>query len=58
MYYEDPIFDPENHKTSYPNEACFQASRVIECNGKTDTRKCSVCGKTWETKCNFDENFS
>jgi len=37
---------------------CFQTSKVIECDGEIDTRKCNICGKQWEEPCTFDEDYS
>jgi hypothetical protein len=56
-------FPPSNpshpdHQMPWHTEACFQASRVIECDGKRDTRRCNVCGKEWQEACNFDEECS
>ena len=46
------------HDLPFHTEACFQNSRVIRCNGTTDTRKCNICGKQWEEACNFDDDYS
>lgn len=50
-------YSEPGHDLPYHTEACFQMSRVIECNGKTDKRKCNVCGKEWTEPCNFEEDF-
>ena len=49
---------PPGHDMPWHTEACFQASRVIDCNDKRDRRECLVCHKTWEEACNFEEEFS
>lgn len=46
------------HDQPWHTEACFQASRVIECDGTKDRRRCSKCGKEWTEPCNFDEDFA
>lgn len=48
----------EGHDLPWHTEVCFHVSKVINCNGKEDTRKCTICNKEWKEKCNFDENFS
>lgn len=53
----DEIAEP-GHDLSYHTEACFQRSRVIKCDGDLDTRRCSVCGKEWTERCNFDEDYA
>lgn len=47
-----------DHQMPWHTEACFQASQVIECDGKQDTRRCVICGKEWTEACNFDGDFA
>lgn len=43
------------HQHPWPNQACFDASQVIYCDGQTDTRRCYICGKEWIEACNMSE---
>ena len=44
---EQILADHNPYNMPYHTEACFQASSVIKCDGKTDLRKCMICGKEW-----------
>lgn len=48
---------PKGHDLPYRTEACFQNSKVIECNGERDTRRCNICGKEWTERCNFEDDY-
>jgi hypothetical protein len=37
---------------------CRKNSTVISCDGERDILQCTVCGKEWECKCDFDEEYN
>jgi len=37
---------------------CYRWARVIKCDNVTDVRKCRVCGREWESDCDFDDEYS
>jgi hypothetical protein len=47
----------EETKLVYPPHSCYDNCAVIECNNVIDKCKCRICGKEWETACNFDEDY-
>ena len=53
----DPKPMPPGHDLPWHTEACFQASRVIECSVVMDRRQCTICRKEWTEACNFDEEY-
>ena len=57
-YSKFPRKDHYDNTALDEKHSCWKDSRVIYCDGSRDILRCNSCGREWETRCNFDDEYN